>query len=86
MPERFTSPEGPVPLTVGLLKTALAEEHTALRRALDALHAQQTENAAQTKRRTQLEAQRKQLADQRAALEAQAAQAHRPHTGGPADF
>ena len=75
LPERFTSPEGPVPLTVGLLKTALAEEHTALRRALDALHAQQTENAAQTKRRTQLEAQRKQLADQRAALEAQAAQA-----------
>ncbi len=75
LPERFTSPEGPVPLTVGLLKTALAEEHTALRRALDALHAQQTENAAQTKRRTQLEAQRKQLANQRAALEAQAAQA-----------
>ena len=75
LPERFTSPEGPVPLTVGLLKTALAEEHTALRRALDALHAQQTENAAQTKRRTQLETQRKQLADQRAALEAQAAQA-----------
>ena len=75
LPERFTAPEGPVPLTVGLLKTALAEEHTALRRALDALHAQQTENAAQTKRRTQLEAQRKQLADQRAALEAQAAQA-----------
>ena len=75
LPERFTSSEGPVPLTVGLLKTALAEEHTALHRALDALHAQQTENAAQTKRRTQLEAQRKQLADQRAALEAQAAQA-----------
>ena len=75
LPERFTSPEGPVPLTVGLLKTALAEEHAALRRALDALHAQQTENAAQTKRRTQLEAQRKQLAGPRAALEAQAAQA-----------
>ena len=71
LPERFTSPEGPVPLTVGLLKTALAEEHTALRRALDALHAQQTENAAQTKRRTQLEAQRKQLTSQKAELDTQ---------------
>ena len=30
LPERFTSPEGPVPLTVSLLKTALAEENDAL--------------------------------------------------------
>jgi len=33
LPERFTSPEGPVPLTVSLLKTALTEENDALHTA-----------------------------------------------------
>ena len=33
LPERFTSPEGPVALTVALLKTALAEETAALQTA-----------------------------------------------------
>ena len=36
LPERFTSPEGPVKLTVSLLKTALAEESEALHAAQEA--------------------------------------------------
>ena len=75
LPERFTSPEGPIPLTIGLLKTALAEETEALRTAQEQLHRQQAENTAARKRRSQLETQRSQLADQRTALDAAAAQA-----------
>ena len=42
LPERFTSPEGPVPLTVSLLKTALAEENDALHTAQADLKQRQT--------------------------------------------
>ena len=44
LPERFTSPEGPVPLTVSLLKTALAEENDALHTAQADLKQRQTKN------------------------------------------
>ena len=46
LPERFTSPEGPVKLTVSLLKTALAEESEALHAAQEALDKAQKQNAA----------------------------------------
>ena len=59
LPERFTSPEGPVKLTVSLLKTALAEES-------EALHAAQ-EAARQSASAKALEAQ---CAEARAALPA----------------
>ena len=71
LPQRFTSPDGPVPLTVSLLKTALAEETDALRAAQRELHAAQQANDAACRRKTQLEAQRKAQTTQRAALEAE---------------
>lgn len=46
LPERFTSPEGPVKLTVSLLKTALADESEALHAAQEALDKAQKQNAA----------------------------------------
>ena len=75
LPQRFTSPDGPVPLTVSLLKTALAEETEALRAAQAALQASQQANAAACRRKAQLEDQRKTQTAQRAALEAEAANA-----------
>ena len=75
LPERFTSPEGPVPLTVGLLKTALSEETEALRKAQAANRSALQQNTAAAARRTQLEADRKAKAAQRTALEAGAAAA-----------
>ena len=72
LPQRFTSPDGPVPLTVSLLKTALAEETNALRAAQRELHTAQQANDAACRRKTQLEAQRKAQTTQRAALEAEA--------------
>ena len=75
LPERFTSPEGPVPLTVSLLKAALAEENDALHTALADLRQRQTRNSADCRRRKELESQRTQQAKQRTALEAQAASA-----------
>ena len=71
LPERFTSPEGPVPLTVSLLKTALAEENDALHTAQAGLNQRQTKNHADCRRKKELEAQRKAQAEQRTALEAQ---------------
>ena len=71
LPQRFTSPDGPVPLTVSLLKTALAEETDALRAAQRELHAARQANDAACRRKTQLEAQRKALTAQRTALEAE---------------
>ena len=71
LPERFTSPEGPVPLTVSLLKTALAEENDALHTAQADLNQRQTKNHTDCRRKKELEAQRKAQAEQRTALEAQ---------------
>ena len=71
LPERFTSPEGPVPLTVSLLKTALAEANDALHTAQADLNQRQTKNHTDCRRKKELEAQRKAQAEQRTALEAQ---------------
>ena len=71
LPERFTSPEGPVPLTVSLLKTALAEENDALHTVQADLKQRQTKNHTDCRRKKELEAQRKVQAEQRTALEAQ---------------
>ena len=71
LPERFTSPEGPVPLTVSLLRTALAEENDALHTAQADLKQRQTKNHTDCRRKKELEAQRKAQAEQRTALEAQ---------------
>ena len=75
LPQRFTSPDGPVPLTVSLLKAALAEETDALRAAQSELHTAQQTNAAACRRKAQLEAQRKAQTAQRAALETEATNA-----------
>ena len=71
LPERFTSPEGPVPLTMSLLRTALAEENDALHTAQADLKQRQTKNHTDCRRKKELEAQRKAQAEQRTALEAQ---------------
>ena len=71
LPERFTSPEGPVPLTMSLLKTALTEENDALHTAQADLKQRQTKNHTDCHRKKELEAQRKAQAEQRTALEAQ---------------
>lgn len=79
LPERFTSPEGPVPLTVSLLKTALAEENDALHTAQADLKQRQTKNHTDCRRKKELEAQRK----------AQGRAAHRSGSAGdgsPAGF
>ena len=75
LPERFTSPDGPVPLTVVLLKTALAEETAALQTAQRENRESLRKAGADCTRRTQLEAARKTKAAQRTALEAAAAAA-----------
>ena len=71
LPERFTSPEGPVPLTMSLLKTALTEENDALHTAQADLKQRQTKNHTDCCRKKELEAQRKVQAEQRTSLEAQ---------------
>ena len=75
LPERFTSPDGPVPLTVTLLKTALAEETDALRTAQQQNRSALAQNAADARRKVQLEADRKAKTAQRTALEASASAA-----------
>ena len=75
LPERFTSPDGPVPLTVTLLKTALAEETDALRTAQQQNRGALAQNAADARRKVQLEADRKAKTAQRTALEASASAA-----------
>ena len=75
LPQRFTSPEGPVALSVSLLKTALSEETAALRTAQAELAARQKQNAAACRRKKELEALRTQQTKQRTALEAEAAKA-----------
>ena len=75
LPERFTSPEGPVALTVALLKTALAEETAALQTAQAENRAARQKAAADCARRTRLDTTRKTKTAQRTALEAAAASA-----------
>ena len=75
LPERFTSPDGPVPLTVTLLKTALAEETDALRTAQQQNRSALAQNAADARRKVQMEADRKAKTAQRTALEASASAA-----------
>ena len=84
LPERFTSPEGPVPLTVSLLKTALAEENDALHTAQADLKQRQTKNHTDCRRKKVLEAQRKAQAEQRTALEAQVTAAQQAATAAQA--
>ena len=75
LPERFTSPEGPVALTVALLKTALAEETAALQTAQAENRTARQKAAADCARRTRLDTTRKTKTAQRTALEAAAASA-----------
>ncbi len=75
LPERFTSPEGPVALTVALLKTALAEETAVLQTAQAENRAARQKAAADCARRTRLDTTRKTKTAQRTALEAAAASA-----------
>ena len=75
LPERFTSPDGPVPLTVTLLKTALAEETDALRTSQQQNRSALAQNAADARRKVQLETDRKAKTAQRTALEASASAA-----------
>ena len=72
LPERFTSPEGPVKLTVSLLKTALAEENEALHAAQEALDKAQKQNAAALAAKARQEDERQKKTAQRSALEAEA--------------
>ena len=72
LPERFTSPEGPVKLTVSLLKTALAEESEALHAAQEALDKAQKQNAAALATKARQEDERQKKTAQRSALEAEA--------------
>ena len=72
LPERFTSPEGPVKLTVSLLKTALAEESEALHAAQEALDKAQKQNAAALAAKARQENERQKKTAQRSALEAEA--------------
>ena len=72
LPERFTSPEGPVKLTVSLLKTALAEESEALHAAQEALDKAQKQNAADLAAKVRQEDERQKKTAQRSALEAEA--------------
>ena len=72
LPERFTSPEGPVKLTVSLLKTALAEESEALHAAQEALDQAQKQNAADLAAKARQEDERQKKTVQRPALEAKA--------------
>ena len=77
LPERFTSPDGPVQMTLPLLRSALAEETETLRHAQRDLQTEQMQNDAACHRRAQLDAARKQQTVQRTTLEAQAAEAER---------
>ena len=72
LPERFTSPEGPVKLTVSLLKTALAEESEALHAAQEALDKALKQNAADLAAKARQEDERQKKTAQRSALEAEA--------------
>ena len=77
LPERFTSPDGPVQLTFALMNEVLREEADALRTAQDTCRRETRQAEADCRRRTQLETDRQTKTRQRPALEAAAAEADR---------
>ena len=64
LPERFTTPEGTVPLTFALMTNVLAEESAALQTAQTDCKAQCRQTDADCRHKTQLEADRQAEADQ----------------------
>ena len=77
LPERFTAPEGTVPLTFALMTNVLAEETAALQTAQADCAAQCRQADADCRRKAQLEADRQNKTRQRPALEQTAAEADR---------
>jgi len=77
LPERFTAPEGTVPLTFALMTNVLAEENTALQAAQTDCKAQCQQAEADCRHKAQLEADRQAKTRQRPALEQAAAEADR---------
>ena len=77
LPERFTAPEGTVPLTFALMTNVLAEESAALQTAQADCAAQCRQAEADCRRKAQLEADRQAKTRQRPALEQAAAEADR---------
>ena len=77
LPERFTAPEGTVPLTFALMTNVLAEETAALQTAQVGCAAQCRQAEADCRRKAQLEADRQNKTRQRPALEQAAAEADR---------
>ena len=77
LPERFTAPEGTVPLTFALMTNVLAEETAALQTAQADCAAQCRQAEADCRRKAQLEADRQEKTRQRPALEQAAAEADR---------
>ena len=77
LPERFTAPEGTVPLTFALMTNVLAEENAALQTAQADCAARCRQAEADCRRKAQLEADRQAKTRQRPALEQSAAEADR---------
>ena len=77
LPERFTTPEGTVPLTFALMTNVLAEESAALQTAQTDCAARCRQTEADCRRKAQLEADRQAKTRQRPALEQAAAEADR---------
>ena len=77
LPERFTTPEGTVPLTFALMTNVLVEENTALQAAQTDCKAQCRQAEADCRRKAQLEADRQGKTRQRPALEQSASEADR---------
>ena len=77
LPERFTTPEGTVPLTFALMTNVLAEENTTLQTAQADCAARCRQAEADCRRKAQLEADRQAKTRQRPALEQAAAEADR---------
>ena len=77
LPERFTAPEGTVPLTFALMTNVLAEEAAALQTEQTDCAAQCRQADADCRRKAQLETDRQAKTRQRPALEQSAAEADR---------
>lgn len=77
LPERFTTPEGTVPLTFALMTNVLAEERAALQTEQADCAARCRQSEADCRRKAQLEADRQAKTRQRPALEQAAAEADR---------
>ena len=77
LPERFTTPEGTVPLTFALMTNVLAEENAALQTTQTDCKAQCRQTEADCRRKAQLEADRQAKTRQRPALEQATAEADR---------